>query len=78
MSTELDLLIRKQARAQGLSLSEVARRANLSRQCLYNLCCCRANPTIFTIVELAQALKLRPLHLIQAYFACIGVEEPSD
>ncbi|ABM61403.1 helix-turn-helix domain-containing protein [Halorhodospira halophila] len=70
MCTEFELLIRKQARAQGRSLSEVARRAGVSRQWLYDLCRCRANPTVYTIAELAKALRLPPIRLIEAYFAC--------
>ncbi|WP_041595030.1 DNA-binding protein [Halorhodospira halophila] len=78
MSTALELLIRKQARARGLSLSEVARRAGISRQSLYDLCRCRANPTIYTIADLAKALELRPLLLIRVYFACVERGERDD
>lgn len=78
MSTKLELLIRTQARAQGLSLAEVARRANLSRQCLYNLCRCQANPTIYTVMDLAQTLELSPLQLFEAYFASAEYEDHPD
>lgn len=71
MSTEIEMLIRKTARARGLSIAEVARRAGLSRQSLYSICSCASSPNLHNIVGLARALDLEPMQLVEAYLQSI-------
>lgn len=57
------------ARALGVSRTELARRAHLSRESLYKLLRGDiANPAISTLHGLAVALEISPLHLIRQYF----------
>ncbi len=70
-SADLSLYVRQCARAQSLSLSEVARRAGLSRQSLYNICHIRASPNLGTIIHLADALGVHPLQLLKVYLASL-------
>ena len=79
MHTELEQYIRRTARARGLALSEVARRAGLSRQALYDAWRPDHYPSMNTILTLAQALEVHPLALLDALFRdhpdCIPASE---
>lgn len=60
--------IENRANELGLSLSEVCRRANISRQTLYSLTQGAKLPALKTIVGLAGVLEVHPLHLLQLVF----------
>ncbi|MFW6278509.1 MAG: NBR1-Ig-like domain-containing protein [Halorhodospira sp.] len=68
MQTELEQYIRKTARARGLSLSEVARRAGMSRQALYDAWQPDHYPSMQTVVRIAEALAVHPLALLERLF----------
>lgn len=69
MTEQLHTYLRQRAQALGLSMSEVGRRAQLSRQTLYALGQVPNKlPTLQTIVNLAQVLEVHPLRLLQALF----------
>ena len=65
----LESYIRTRASAQGLSLSEVCRRAHISRQTLYTLNQLpRKLPALQTVVSLAEVLHVHPMRLLQLIF----------
>ena len=65
----LESYIRSRASAQGLSLSEVCRRAHISRQTLYTLNQLpRKLPALQTVVSLAEVLHVHPMRLLQLIF----------
>ena len=65
----LESYIRTRASAQGLSLSEVCRRAHISRQTLYTLNQLpRKLPALQTVVSLAEVLHAHPMRLLQLIF----------
>ncbi|MBK1727455.1 NBR1-Ig-like domain-containing protein, partial [Halorhodospira neutriphila] len=68
MQADLEGYIRRAARRRGLRLTEVARRAGLSRQALYDAWQPGRYPSINTIISLAEALELHPLSLLQRLF----------
>ncbi|ABM61482.1 EAL domain-containing protein [Halorhodospira halophila] len=75
MSTELEVFIRRRANEQGLSLAEVARRAGMSRQSLYDCWSRDGYPNLATIVELAEVLGVHPLRLLELQFPDDGAAE---
>lgn len=59
----------------GLSKSEAARRADISRQTWYRLLSAEVSDTkLSTVVSLAEALETTPIHLLRLYFG----EETAD
>ena len=65
----LESYIRSRASAQGLSLTEVCRRAHISRQTLYTLNQLpRKLPALQTVVSLAEVLHVHPMRLLQLIF----------
>ena len=68
MSTELEVFIRRCAKEQGLSLAEVARRAGMSRQSLYDFWSRDGYPNLGTVMEVAEALGIHPLRLLELQF----------
>jgi transcriptional regulator with XRE-family HTH domain len=69
MKESLDSYIRNRANEQGLSLSEVCRRAKISRQTLYALNHVPDKlPALQTVVSLAEVLHVHPLRLLQLVF----------
>ncbi|MBK1736289.1 hypothetical protein CKO15_13805 [Halorhodospira abdelmalekii] len=65
--TQFELVIRRQARIRQLSMAELARRAGISRQHLYNVCRCDRGPRLYTFVQLAKALHVEPTALFATY-----------
>ncbi|WP_200194000.1 EAL domain-containing protein [Halorhodospira abdelmalekii] len=74
MTSELEIFIRRKTQEHGLTLTEVARRAGMSRQSLYEFWRRQSLPNLSTVVELATVFELHPLRLLELYFA----EAPSD
>lgn len=70
MSAEaLSLFLRQQMRKQGLSNTEVASRANISRQTWYNILNSEIKETrLSTLINVAEVLEIRPLQLLDVYF----------
>ncbi|MBK5943013.1 EAL domain-containing protein [Halorhodospira halophila] len=68
MSTELEVFIRRCANEQGLSLAEVARRAGMSRQSLYDFWSRDGYPNLGTVAEVAEVLGVHPLRLLELQF----------
>ncbi len=69
MHETLDHYIRIRAKELGLNLSEVCRRAGLSRQTLYALAAVPDKlPALQTIVSLADVLQVHPLRLLNLVF----------
>ena len=69
MKETLEGYIRTRASVQGLSLSEVCRRAKISRQTLYTLNDVPSKlPALQTVVSLAEVLNVHPLRLLQLVF----------
>ncbi len=68
MRTELEEYIRKTARARGISLAEVARRAGMSRQALYDSWQVDRYPSMSTVMRLANALEVHPLAILEPMF----------
>jgi transcriptional regulator with XRE-family HTH domain len=69
MKESLDSYIRNRANEQGLSLSEVCRRAGISRQTLYTLNQVPDKlPALQTVVSLAEVLHVHPIRLLQLVF----------
>jgi transcriptional regulator with XRE-family HTH domain len=69
MSEQLHLYLRQRSQSLGMTLSEVGRRAGLSRQTLYALSQAPQKlPALQTIVALAEVLDVHPLRLLQALF----------
>lgn len=69
MKESLKSYIQSRANEQGLSLSEVCRRANISRQTLYSLNQVPYKlPALQTLVSLASVLAVHPLRLLQLVF----------
>ncbi len=68
MQTELEQYIRKTARERGLPLAELARRAGMSRQALYDAWQPGRYPSMSTIVRIANALEVHPLALLEPMF----------
>ena len=68
---ELGRVARRIRDSQGLTLAEVAARADISAAMLSRLETGRTSPSLETIVSLAGALGVRPSHLLQE----IGVED---
>ncbi|WP_200191660.1 NBR1-Ig-like domain-containing protein [Halorhodospira abdelmalekii] len=72
MQKDLELYIRRLARQQGLALSELARRAGMSRQALYGIWKPGHHPSVGTLIRIARVLEVHPLGLLQLLFR----EEP--
>ena len=69
VSEHLHDYLRQRSQTLGLSLSEVSRRAGLSRQTLYGLGQAPQKlPALQTVVALAVVLEVHPLRLLQALF----------
>lgn len=69
MKESLKNYVQRQANTLGLSLSEVCRRANISRQTLYSLDeVPQKLPALQTVVGLASVLGVHPLRLLQLAF----------
>jgi transcriptional regulator with XRE-family HTH domain len=70
MSAEaLSLLLRKQMRHRGLSNTQVAQLAGISRQTWYNILNSEIKETkISTLIRVAEVLEVRPLQLLDVYF----------
>lgn len=77
MKESLENYIRSRAIELGLSLSEVCRRASISRQTLYTLNqVSQKLPALQTIVSLADALHVHPLRLLQLVFDEVPIAQP--
>jgi transcriptional regulator with XRE-family HTH domain len=69
MKESLDSYIRNRTNQLGLSLTEVCRRAGVSRQTLYSLNeVPHKLPALQTVVSLADVLRVHPLRLLQLVF----------
>ncbi|QTR49011.1 helix-turn-helix domain-containing protein [Candidatus Thiothrix anitrata] len=70
MSAEaLSLFLRKQMRHRGLSNTQVAQLAGISRQTWYNILNSEIKETkISTLIRVAEVLEVRPLQLLDVYF----------
>jgi|SRR6266850_1058548 len=68
---ELGRVARRIRDSQGLTLADVATRADISAAMLSRLETGRTSPSLETIVSLAEALGVRPSHLLQE----IGIED---
>ena len=65
----LSLFLRQQMRKQGLSNTEIASRAGISRQTWYNLLNSEIKETrLSTLISVAEVLSVRPLQLLDVYF----------
>ena len=74
MKESLHGYIRNRANEQGMSLSELCRRANISRQTLYSLNQVPHKlPPLQTIVGLSQVLAVHPLRLLHLVFDDLSV-----
>jgi len=74
MHNAIELFVRQRARELGLSLSEVCRRASISRQTLYELAQVPQRlPGLTTVVTLAEVLEVHPLRLLQMIFDDVPV-----
>ena len=77
MKESLEHYIRSRAGELGLSLSEVCRRASISRQTLYTLNLVPHKlPALQTIVSLADVLHVHPLRLLQLVFDEVPIAQP--
>ena len=65
---ELEVFIRRRANELGLSLSEIARRASMSRQSLYDFWTRSGYPSLANIVGVAEALQVHPIQLLELQF----------
>jgi transcriptional regulator with XRE-family HTH domain len=69
MHNSVELFVRQRAKSHGFSLSELCRRAGVSRQTLYQLGQVPARlPTLETVIALADVLEVHPLHLLRLIF----------
>lgn len=74
MKNSIELFVRQRARELGVSLSEVCRRAGISRQTLYELAQVPQRlPALTTVVILADVLEVHPLRLLQMIFDDVPV-----
>ena len=65
----LSLFLLQQMRKQGLSNTQVAQQAEISRQTWYNLLNSGIKETkISTLIRVAEVLEVRPLQLLDVYF----------
>ncbi len=65
----LSLFLLQQMRKQGLSNTQVAQQAGISRQTWYNLLNSGIKETkISTLIRVAEVLEVRPLELLDVYF----------
>ncbi|MDX9989559.1 helix-turn-helix transcriptional regulator [Thiothrix unzii] len=65
----LSLFLLQQMRKQGLSNTQVAQQAGISRQTWYNLLNSGIKETkISTLIRVAEVLEVRPLQLLDVYF----------
>ncbi|MCG5538617.1 EAL domain-containing protein [Halorhodospira sp. 9622] len=69
MTEQLEQFVRRHAQKQRLSLTELAQRAGMSRQSLYGLWQSDRHPNLSKMIELAEALRVHPLRLIEHYLA---------
>lgn len=77
MKESLERYIRSRASELGLSLTEVCRRASISRQTLYTLNeVPHKLPALQTIVSLAEVLEVHPLRLLQLVFDEVPIAQP--
>ena len=75
MPESLDNFVRQRCTQLGLSMSELGRRASLSRQTLYELSRLPAKlPSLTTVVALAQVLEVHPMRLLQCVFEMVPVK----
>lgn len=75
----LSLFLRQQMRQQGLSNTQVATRARISRQTWYNLLNSEIKETrLSTLVSVAEVLEVRPLHLLDIYFGGRVSRQPDE
>ena len=66
----LSLFLLQRMRKQGLSNTQVAQQAGISRQTWYNLLNSDIKETkISTLIRVAEVLEVRPLQLLDVYFA---------
>ncbi len=69
MGKAIESYIRQRSKACGLSLSELCYRAGISRQTLYEVWKGSSYPSLTTLVAIAHALHIHPMHLMQQVFA---------
>lgn len=75
MPNSLNFFVRQRCAQLGLSMSELGRRADLSRQTLYELSRLPAKlPSLTTVVALAQVLEVHPMSLLQCVFEMVPVK----
>ena len=75
MAESLATFVRQRCAQLGLSMSELGRRADLSRQTLYELSRLPAKlPSLTTVVALAQVLEVHPMRLLQCVFDMVPVK----
>ncbi|MCG5529696.1 EAL domain-containing protein [Halorhodospira halochloris] len=72
MSSDAERFIRDHAYRNALSLTEVAQRAGMSRQSLYAIWNSGATPSISKATELAQALNVHPMQLIEHFLGSMN------
>lgn len=79
MSEYLQGFIRQRARTLGMTLSEVGRKAQLSRQTLYALDDVPNKlPALQTIINLAQVLEVHPMRLLKELFDSVPLNHASQ
>lgn len=68
-ATNLATYLDQRVKALGLSKSEAARRADVSRQTWYRLLNAEiGDAKLSTLIRLAEALETTPLHILRIYF----------
>lgn len=78
MNDHLNSYLRRRAQTLGMTMSDVGRKAGLSRQTLYGLAQVPHKlPSLQTIVSLAQVLEVHPLKLLQALFEDVPASKPA-
>src|SRR5689334_18957705 len=70
--------VRRLRRERGYSQSELARRAELSKQTLSSIEAGEANPTVLTLTAIAGALAVPVAHLLTEYGSPIFVRRAED
>jgi len=69
MHNKIETFVRQRAKMLGMSLTELSRRAGISRQTLYELGLAPSRlPALTTIVALAEVLEVHPMRLLQLVF----------
>jgi transcriptional regulator with XRE-family HTH domain len=70
--------VRRFRHERGYSLSELARRAGLSKQTLSSIEAGQANPTVLTLTEIASALRIQVAYLLTEYGSPVFIRRADD